>query len=41
MIKGTLTGLAEDYLRGVYDIVKRKGYARVKKIAKELDVQPS
>ena len=36
-----LSRRAEDYLRGVYAIVERKGYARIKDIAEELDVQPS
>lgn len=36
-----LSGRAEDYLRGVYEIVERKGYARIKDIARELGVQPS
>ena len=36
-----LSTRAEDYLRGVYDIVERKGYARIKDIAVKLGVQPS
>jgi len=36
-----LSGRAEDYLRGIHSIVKQKGYARIKDIAKELGVQPS
>lgn len=39
-MKETLTGKAEDYLRAVYEIVQRKGYARIRDIAKELGVQP-
>lgn len=40
-MKEALTGRTEDYLRGVYEIIERKGYARIKDVAKELDVQPS
>lgn len=36
-----LTSRAEDYLRVIYQIVKRKGYARVKDVAAELGVSPS
>ena len=31
----------EDYLRTIYEIVERKGFVRVRDIAKELGVQPS
>jgi DtxR family Mn-dependent transcriptional regulator len=31
----------EDYLRGIHDILKRKGYARIKDISRELDVKPA
>lgn len=31
---------AEDYLRVIYEIVGRKGFARIKDIAKELEVKP-
>jgi len=41
IIREALTGRAEDYLRGLYDIVDRKGYARIKDVAGELGVQPS
>lgn len=37
----TLSRRAEDYLRSIYDIVERKGYARIKDIAGDLGVQPS
>jgi DtxR family Mn-dependent transcriptional regulator len=40
-MKKDLTGRAEDYLRALYEIVEMKGYARIKDIARELDVQPS
>lgn len=36
-----LSGRAEDYLRGLYDIIERKGYARIKDVARELDAQAS
>jgi len=36
-----LSARVEDYLRGIYDIIKRKGYARIKDIALKLEVQPS
>lgn len=36
-----LSERAEDYLRGTYEVVERKGYARIRDIAKELGVQPS
>ena len=31
----------EDYLRSIYEIVERKGFARIKDIAKDLDLKPS
>lgn len=36
-----LSGRSEDYLRGLYEIIERKGYARIKDVARELGVQPS
>jgi len=36
-----LSGRTEDYLRSIYEIVERKGFARVRDIARELDVKPS
>ncbi len=36
-----LSGRLEDYLRAVYEVVERKGYARIKDVAKELAVKPS
>lgn len=39
-MKESLTGKSEDYLRAVYEIVERKGYARIKDIAREVGVQP-
>jgi len=36
-----ISGRAEDYLRSIYEIVERKGFARVKDVAHELDVKPS
>jgi len=40
-LKEALTGRTEDYLRGIHEIIERKGYARIKDIVKELDVRPS
>ena len=40
VMKEALTGRTEDYLRAVYEIVQRKGYARIRDIARELGVQP-
>ena len=40
-MKEALSGRSEDYLRGLYEIVERKGYARIKDVARELGVQPS
>ena len=36
-----LSGRSEDYLRGICEVMERKGYARIRDIAKELGVQPS
>ena len=36
-----LSRRAEDYLRGIYDILERKGYARIKDVSKELGIQPA
>jgi DtxR family Mn-dependent transcriptional regulator len=38
-MRGSISGRAEDYLRAVYEIVQRKGYARTNDISKELNVQ--
>lgn len=40
-MKEVLTGRTEDYLRGIHEIIERKGYARIKDIVKELNVRPS
>ncbi|TET20361.1 metal-dependent transcriptional regulator [Candidatus Bathyarchaeota archaeon] len=40
-MKETLTGRTEDYLRGICEIIERKGYARIKDIVRELNVRPS
>ncbi len=40
-MKEALTGRTEDYLRGIYEIIERKGYARIKDIVRELNVRPS
>jgi len=36
-----LSGRVEDYLKSVYELVERKGYARIKDIARDLSVKPS
>ena len=36
-----ITGKAEDYLRGIYEIIQEKGFARIRDIANHLDVKPS
>ncbi len=36
-----ITGKAEDYLRGIYEITKEKGFARIRDIANNLNVKPS
>ena len=36
-----ITGKAEDYLRGIYEITQEKGFARIRDIANNLDVKPS
>ncbi|HID16720.1 TPA: metal-dependent transcriptional regulator [Candidatus Bathyarchaeota archaeon] len=36
-----LSRRAEDYLRSIYGIVKRKGFARIKDVARELGLKPS
>ena len=36
-----ITGKAEDYLRGIYEITREKGFARIRDIANHLDVKPS
>jgi len=35
-----ISSKAEDYLRGIYEIVARKGFVRIKDIARELEVKP-
>jgi DtxR family Mn-dependent transcriptional regulator len=35
-----ISSKAEDYLRTIYEIVEQKGFARIKDIARELDVKP-
>ena len=36
-----ITGKAEDYLRGIYEITRQKGFARIRDVAQRLDVKPS
>ena len=40
-MKVALTDRTEDYLRGLHNIMEQKGYARIKDVARELNVQPS
>ncbi len=40
-MKEVLSGRSEDYLRSLYEIINRKGYARIKDVARKLGVQPS
>jgi DtxR family Mn-dependent transcriptional regulator len=35
-----ISSKAEDYLRAIYEIVAQKGFARIKDIARELEVKP-
>jgi DtxR family Mn-dependent transcriptional regulator len=35
-----ISSKAEDYLRAIYEIVSQKGFARIKDIARELEVKP-
>jgi DtxR family Mn-dependent transcriptional regulator len=40
MTENNLSSTAEDYLRAIYEIVARKGFARIKDLARELEVKP-
>ncbi len=40
-MKEALSGRSEDYLKGLFEIIERKGYARIRDVARELGVQPS
>jgi len=40
-MKVSLSRRSEDYLRSIYEIIERKGFARIKDISKELEVRPS
>jgi len=40
-MRDIISGRVEDYLRTVYEIIEEKGYARIKDIARGLDVKPS
>jgi len=40
-LSGAITRRAEDYLRAIYEIVERKGFARIKDIAKEMNLRAS
>lgn len=35
-----VSGRCEDYLKAIYGVVERKGYARVKDVSRELGVKP-
>ncbi len=37
----SLSSRKEDYLRAIYNVIERKGYARIKDISHEIDVHPS
>ena len=39
-MRKNVSGRCEDYLRAVYEIIEKKGYARVKDISRELEVKP-
>ena len=41
IMDGKLSVRVEDYLRSIYEIVARKGYARIKDISKEMTLKPS
>jgi DtxR family Mn-dependent transcriptional regulator len=41
MMSMEITGKAEDYLRGIYEITQEKGFARIRDIANHIDVKPS
>jgi len=41
IMRDIISGRVEDYLRTVYEIIEEKGYARIKDIARELNVKPS
>ena len=38
---GKLSVRVEDYLRSIYEVIERKGYARIKDISKEMSLKPS
>ena len=40
-MESILSRRAEDYLRSIYEIVERKGFARIKDISRELGLRPS
>ena len=40
-MKENLSRRTEDYLRGIHDILERKGYARIKDVSMELGVKPA
>ena len=40
MSDARISSKAEDYLRTIYEIVEQKGFARIKDIARELEVKP-
>ncbi|MCW4034888.1 MAG: metal-dependent transcriptional regulator [Candidatus Bathyarchaeota archaeon] len=35
-----ISSKAEDYLRAIYEIIAQKGFARIKDVARELEVKP-
>jgi len=40
-MESNLSSKKEDYLRVIYNIIKRKGYARIKDISNDMNVHPS
>jgi len=40
-MENSLSSRNEDYLRAIYNIIERKGYAKIKDISRELGVHPS
>ena len=40
MSDNRISSKAEDYLRAIYEIVARKGFVRIKDLARELEVKP-
>jgi DtxR family Mn-dependent transcriptional regulator len=41
MMENRISNRKEDYLRVIYNVIKRNGYARIRDVSHELDVHPS